>query len=216
MCSALHGRAVVTWARITAAHPEHQSRRRHPGPLPASIGTASPDSSRCLRPSRRGTSWRRRQGVELDERLAPGAVGDGRNPVESRADLGAHGADSPAHDSGPRLVLMERPMLALVGHVRLRRDALVRAEEPDVVARGALDRLPAHEARRARVRLRGVRPTHEPQTWPQGLSARFRSCEPIVRGMHRRRGRARPRPVARRSGPRRRPRGSTERASRGR
>jgi hypothetical protein len=96
----------------------------------------------------------------MDVDRAPGAEGDSRHAVDRGADLRPHGADAPADDSRPRGALVERPMLALVGDVRLRRDALVGAEEPDVVAGRALDGLPPDETGWARIRLRHVRPAH--------------------------------------------------------
>ena len=103
----------------------------------------------------------RKRGIRARVDGAPGAVRDGGDPVVGIAAQLPHRPDAPRHRARPRRVLVERVVLALVGHVRARRELLVGVDQPDGVPARAGDRAPAEQARIARGERRGNgRPAH--------------------------------------------------------
>lgn len=112
---------------------------------------------------RRGERHRvgRERRVRVGEDRAPGAVGNGRQPVRDLAVDPAYGAHAPAHGRRPGRGLVEGVVLARVGDGRVGREDLAGVDEPDVVARGAFHLAPAQEARVRRPDdPRDVRPAH--------------------------------------------------------
>ena len=83
------------------------------------------------------------------------------SPVVGIAAQLPHRPDAPRHRARPRRVLVERVVLALVGHVRARRELLVGVDQPDGVPARAGNGAPAQQARIARSDRRGNgRPAH--------------------------------------------------------
>ena len=72
---------------------------------------------------------------------------DGRDAVVRLAVQPPRGANAPVHDARPRRVLVEGVVLALVRHVRARREPLAGVDEPDHVAARAGDGSPVQQSR---------------------------------------------------------------------
>ena len=98
------------------------------------------------------------RGIRRRVQHAPGAVADRRQRGRDLAVEAADGPDAPANDPGVRRLWMEGVELAVVDGVRPRADDLAEIREPDLIAGGAVDDVPARHARGRLDRLRQIAP----------------------------------------------------------